>query len=235
MVAGAFCARGQVASGGIGLRNVPFNVSVPDRAGNLYFTGSAAPGDIVPTAGAVQSQPGGGVCFTTAIPVVFTRACRDAVLEKIDAQGNVVFATYLGGDTDDSGSQIALGAAGNIYVAGSTGGDFPVTPGALAPGASDKGVFLAKFSADGKRIFSTYLPGYFGGAVLAVDSAGSAYLAGGTQTDHGFVIRMKADGSAMAYNTLIAGSIGEAILAIVADGYVTHFEETTGGSTIAVK
>jgi uncharacterized protein (TIGR03437 family) len=208
-LASAARLQAQPAPGSIVTRNVPFASPVADAAGNLYFTGSAAPGDIAPTDGAAQTQPGGGLCFNNAFPVVFTRTCRDAFVEKTDSAGAVLFAAYLGGTTDDSGSQIVLDGAGNIYVAGVTGGDFPGVPG------SGSGAFLAKLSGDGKRIlYSMVLPGYFISS-LAVDAKGNAYVGGGTPQNHAFATKINPDGSAILYNTVLGGS--SAVLSLVVD------------------
>jgi uncharacterized protein (TIGR03437 family) len=71
-----------------------------------------------------------------AVPI----GSQDAVLARLGASGNVLYATYLGGPApagpyfDGIGtsqiSAITLDAHGNIVLAGSTGASFPVTPGA---------------------------------------------------------------------------------------------------------
>src|SRR5262249_34330393 len=51
----------------------------------------------------------------------------DAVVVKLNPQGQVVFSTYLGGSGDDQGRAITLDSSGNIYVAGTTtSNDFPI-------------------------------------------------------------------------------------------------------------
>jgi hypothetical protein len=85
-------------------------------------------------------------------------------------------------------------AAGNAYVAGTTGSiDFPVTPDAYQPVLGDVGdpefhrrldAFVAKVSADGSTlVYATYLGGTNedGWNAIAVDADGSAYVAGTTQ------------------------------------------------------
>src|ERR1035437_9320979 len=56
-------AHSQPAPGGIVTRKVPFTTLLSDSAGNLYFTGSVSPGQITPSPGAPQPQPGGGSCI----------------------------------------------------------------------------------------------------------------------------------------------------------------------------
>jgi hypothetical protein len=186
-------AHSQPAPGGIVTRKVPSTTLLSDSAGNLYFTGSVSPGQITPSPGAPQPQPGGGTCIASPSPFL-PRPCTDAFLEKTHANGNLLFATRLGGPTDDFGSKLAIDSAGNIYVAGISG-SFPPPPHAAVPASADAGTFIAKFSPDGGRLeYSTYLPGYFISA-LAVDAGGNAYLSGSTGgfAYHAFVAKLNAD------------------------------------------
>jgi hypothetical protein len=126
-----------------------------------------------------------------------------------------VFSTYLGGGSDDTGSQIGFDAQGNIFVAGSTGGSFPVTTG---DAASADGSFVAKFSPDGKRLlYATVVPDSSSFPVLAVDAAGNAYIGGSTRFNHAFVAKLSPDGSTWLYRTPLAGSSAEVILGLVVD------------------
>jgi hypothetical protein len=150
-----------------------------DASGNAYITGWAYsyPSDHprFPTLNALQPGPAGGV---------------DAVLVKLDPQGQVVFSTYLGGSGNDYGRDITLDSAGNIYVAGTTSSsDFPIrnpfqalrVPG----GASDSDAFVTKINPSGSAIlYSTYLGGDDDDSVasIAVDSGGGIYLAGSTRS-----------------------------------------------------
>ena len=120
----------------------------------------------------------------------------------------LVYSTYLGGSGNEACSiiapitvagmaspppgcpGIAVDAASNTYVAGSTTStNFPATTGEyqpdLAPGATAN-VFIAKFSPTGALLFSTYLGGdgtdYTGG--VAVDSGFDILVAGTTSSSN---------------------------------------------------
>jgi hypothetical protein len=84
-----------------------------DSAGNIYVTGWTASSDLPVQPGAVQGINRGGV---------------DAFIAKFDRTGStLLYCTYLGGSGDDRGMSIAVDAAGNAYVAGSTSSlNFPV-------------------------------------------------------------------------------------------------------------
>ena len=148
-----------------------------DADGNIYVTGNAL-GDFAATPGAAQSQFGGGD--------------SDAFVMKLNAAGTqVIYATYLGGSGYDSGASLAVDAAGNAYVAGTTGSaDFPTTAGAYQPsGHGLNNVFVAKLNPMGNALaYSTYIGngddsgGSSDARSIAIDTAGDAYVTGLTGT-----------------------------------------------------
>src|SRR2546428_1829274 len=83
-----------------------------DAAGNAYVTGDANSSDFPTTPGAFQPT-GGGPAFVT----------------KLNATGSALaYSTYLGNGNGNAVA-IAVDAAGNAYVTGIAGPDFPTTPG----------------------------------------------------------------------------------------------------------
>jgi hypothetical protein len=98
------------------------------------------------------------------------------------------YATFLGGTNDDCAFSIALDRDGNIYIAGITSSpNFPGTPGSTPSeglsGATD--AFVAKLNPTGTALlYADYLGGSGQDAAMAVtvDTAGSAYVTGGTNS-----------------------------------------------------
>ena len=147
------------------------------------------------------------------------------------------YATYLGGSSgDELGLGVVVDAAGYAYVVGGTSSsDFPVPAGtAQAARNGDMDAFVAKIKPDGSGlVYATYLGGggRDAGIGIAVDSSGSAYLAGQThsadfpttpgayqRTAGGnwdvFVARLNATGKALIYSTFVGGindEFGESI------------------------
>jgi len=155
-----------------------------DANGSAYLTGSTNSADFPTTAGAFQPN--------------FASGTSDAFVTKLDHTGSaIVYSTYLGGsaaaDSFDSGTGIAVDAAGNAHVTGyTTSTNFPTTPGAFQPTASvpdrtfftnPPDAFVTKLNPTGSAlVYSTYLSGSghdlpFG---IAVDGDGNAYVAGST-------------------------------------------------------
>jgi hypothetical protein len=111
----------------------------------------------------------------------------DAFVTTFAADGSsLVFSTYLGGKLLDQGTGIAVDPAGNVYVVGyTTSSDFP-TVNALQPVFGGvENAFIAKFNPNTSTlVYSTYLGGSGAdqGLAIAVDSAGSAYVTGFTES-----------------------------------------------------
>ena len=118
--------------------------------------------------------------------------CTDAFVIKLDPAGNVLFATYFGGNGSQTvASAICVDASGNVYLGGTTGPNtvsqpdtFPVTAGAAFTNVADGFGFVAKLNSSGTAlVYSTLLPvsppalAMPQAIALAIDTAGEAYIA----------------------------------------------------------
>ena len=148
-----------------------------DASGNAYVAGHTASTDFPTTGGAFQETSTGSCGFVT----------------KIAPDGSsLVYSTYLCGSDGVQGVSMAVDAAGNAYVVGGTSStNFPTTPGAFQT-ANSGGLdaFVTKLNSTGSSlVYSTYLGGsgddyaYSYSNGIAVDSAGSAYVVGTTDSD----------------------------------------------------
>ena len=185
-----------------------------DASGNTYYLSGQ------PTAGAAQTQYGGGTCsipgfgggrFRCPVPM--------RLVIKVDPSGNQIWGTLLGGPTADNATALAIATNGNVAFTGSTGGQFPTTPGAAIGSSTSATAFAAMVSADGSKFFySTYLPdSVAASSAIAVDTAGNAYIAGKTSAGHASIVKLSADGSTINYNVTLAGSGADAATAIAVD------------------
>jgi hypothetical protein len=160
-----------------------------DTGGRAYVTGVIESIDFPTTAGAFQPvPPGDRWCYY--------KYCTDAFVTKLNASGSaLVYSTYLGGDIFDEGTGIAIDAAGNAYVTGTTlSFTFPTLDAFQPTGAGGDDAFVAKLNAAGSALlYSSYLggsaqseTGFEGedrGLRIAADSAGgSAFVIGLTRS-----------------------------------------------------
>jgi Beta-propeller repeat len=141
------------------------------RFGNVYVTGLSTSSNFPTTAGAYQTTRSG---------------LSDAFVTKLNETGTaLVYSTYLGGTSADSGQSIVV-RFGKAYVTGSTtSSNFPVTANAIqAVSGGSQDVFVTKLNETGSAlVFSTYLGGNDAdsGHGITVRS-GSAYVGGNTSS-----------------------------------------------------
>ncbi len=112
---------------------------------------------------------------------------QDAFVTKFAPPGRrILYSTYLGGSDSDSGRDIAVDGADNIYVAGHTWSpDFPLVNPAQAVFGGLRDAFVTKINLTGTAVlYSTYLGGAGDDTArgVVVDSAGVVYLTGGTDS-----------------------------------------------------
>ncbi|HZG54145.1 MAG TPA: SBBP repeat-containing protein, partial [Pyrinomonadaceae bacterium] len=207
-----------------------FSIAV-DSAGAAYVTGQTTSTNF-PTINAVQAAFGGG------------SPDGDAFVTKINAGGDALaYSTYLGGNANDIGFEIAVDSANSAYVTGVVrSANFPTANAyqAALNGASD--AFLTKYHPNGTSyVYSTYFggSGEDSGNGIAVNAANEPYVAGGTTSTNlptanatqaasgggvdAFITRFNAGGSALIYSTYLGGSGGEAALAIALDSALSMY------------
>jgi hypothetical protein len=162
-----------------------------DESGNAHVTGDTLSVSF-PAMNALQPRAGRMSCFAIGGGVF----PMDAFVAKLGPTGTIVYATYLGGDGNDWGLDIAVDRKGNVYITGETSSvDFPVirTLQAAIRGGDPKtegscggdDAFLAKLDPSGSvLLYGTYLGGsrYDTATSVAVDPEGNVYLAGNTRS-----------------------------------------------------
>lgn len=189
-----------------------------DRDGHAYVTGLTYSGH--------ASFP-----VKTGPDLSFNGGNGDAFIAKVEADGTeLAYCGYIGGSDQDYGNRITVDSDNYAYISGVTLSSEATFPVKIGPDLSYNGgddAFVAKVKADGSGLVYC---GYIGGSLLdrggeiAVDSAGNAYVTGqansteatfpvkiGPDLTHngngdGFVAKVKADGTELAYCGYIGGS-----------------------------
>lgn len=199
-----------------------------DAQGNAYIVGTTSSSNF-PVVSAFQT---------------ILRGPEDAFITKLNAAGTgLLFSTYLGGNTYDSGTSIALDGSNNVYVTGNTAAlngvqSFPVTAGTVqfTPGGAGD-AFAAKFSSAGVRAWATYIGGggAESGASIAVTRTGVAYVTGYTTSANfptsslafqrfpspganAFVVQLSTTANVYSYSTYLGGNATDIGSSIAVDG-----------------
>jgi hypothetical protein len=111
----------------------------------------------------------------------------DIFLVKLGADGmNLVYGTFLGGSGHDYGRDIALDAAGQVYLVGyTTSTDLTLGPGYDTTFHNVTDALVAKFDASGKNLlYGTFLGGESNdfGMAIAIGADDHAYVTGTTSS-----------------------------------------------------
>ena len=181
-----------------------------DSSGNLYLTGWTESIDF-PIVGAAQAVNHGGV---------------EAFVAKLNANGSgLIYATYVGGNSDDRAAGIAIDPLGNAFVTGSTTStNFPVVAAAFRSSSGNRDAFVFRLNAVGNTlVYSTYLggSGVDQGNAIALDSTGNAYVTGDTASAN-FPIQSAVQGT-------LGGTTDAFITKLTSAGFVL-FSTFLGGS-----
>ncbi|MBK8537802.1 MAG: SBBP repeat-containing protein [Candidatus Competibacteraceae bacterium] len=203
-----------------------------DDLGHIYITGSTASANFPVTGLAFDTILGGGL---------------DGFIAKIDSTNidpiqagryTLVYSSYLGGSSTDSGAAIAVDSGHHAYVTGSTASsDFPMTPNAAQSKYGGNGdAFVTKIDPDptltgmNSLFYSTYLGGNqadSGAGIVVIEPAGAirTYITGATASPN-FPV------TAGAMDSTLGGS-GDAFVAQISDTgkswvYVTYLGGNNG-------
>ena len=144
-----------------------------DSSGNAYIAGYTTSQNYPHTTGVCHFQAVAGGVY-------------DAMVTKLGATGNLVYSTYLGGNSYDYGfAEVAVdSAAGNAYVTGGTSStNFPVVNSLQASLAGQSNVFVAQINPAGTALLFSTLRGGSGldmGFGIVLDSLSGADVTGST-------------------------------------------------------
>jgi len=174
-----------------GNRDEVGNSAATDGYGNVYITGPTEGDSNIATSGAYQTSYGG------------------SFLTKFSSNGSVSWATYFGGNTNESYC-VCTDAPGNIYIAGYTDdkNGIATSSGYQSSIVGLNDAFLAKFDTYGAETWGTYFGGdlYSLTAGVCTDAFGNVYITGYTNNKSGIA-------TFGAFQTAFGGGTYDAFLA----------------------
>ena len=167
-----------------------FSKSVVDNVGNLYIVGTIKGSDLTnltnfTNTNSYHQNYGGG--------------SYDGFLIKFSPQGNIIWGTFIGGESDDYVGDITIDENNNLYLIGVTFSNTNIsTVGSFQENNQGNGdFFISKFNENGLVIWSTYYGGIGGeivsnggfndvGRILKItyDRNNSIYIAGVSTTNN---------------------------------------------------
>jgi hypothetical protein len=141
-----------------------------DDSDNMYITGSTVSENFPLVYPIDQSHNGFRNCFVS----------------KVNSSGHLVFSTLIGGSSSDIGRCITIDNTGLVYIGGNTESpDFPLVDSFDTIFEGNQEIFVLKLDITYPVIhYSTFVGGSGTEEVhsIAVDSLGSVYLSGGSNS-----------------------------------------------------
>jgi hypothetical protein len=143
-----------------------------DASGNVYTTGYFE--------GTADFDPGSGTANLTSF------GSADIFVQKLDANGNFLWAKQMGGTSSDIGFSIDLDTSGNVYTTGYFQGTADFNPGAEVANFTSGGsanIFIQKLDTHGNYLWARQMVGSSGdtGKSIALDASGNLYITGWIQ------------------------------------------------------
>ncbi len=140
-----------------------------DSDGNIYSIGSVTL--------TMDIEPGPGVTELTS------SGSTDFFIQKLDMDGNLLWAKQIGGTEQDRGYDLKLDASNNIYVTGLFAGTVDFDPNAGVTNLTSEGsadIFIQKLDQDGNFIWAQTMGGtdIDQGFAIDVDPESNVYVAG---------------------------------------------------------
>ncbi|MFW9923671.1 MAG: SBBP repeat-containing protein [Candidatus Thorarchaeota archaeon] len=152
----------------------------------------------------------------------------DIFVVKLDSSGqNILFASYLGGNSMDNPQSIFIDSEDNIYITGTTFSDnFPLSNAVQTIRSGFNDGFVTKISPSGTILYSTLLGGNSTEYVTGLDfDKENNFLIGGQTSSSDFTITTD------AYDSSYSGS-GDCFLTFLSsDGQEILYSSFFGGST----
>ena len=223
-----------------------------DSSGNAYVTGRTDSTNFPTTSGAFDRTFGGGVdAFVLKLNATGSGLAYSTYLGGSGFEhdrDNILIVRAAAIDVTDSGTAFVTGQT--------TSADFPTVNaidsshgGGSCPGGNlvCSDVYVTKLNTSGSAlVYSTFLGGNDedAGRSIFVDASGNAYLAGtafggfpitpgafrpSPQGFEGFVSKVNAAGSALAFSTFIGGELSDEALGVTADSFGNAY--VTGSTT----
>ncbi len=196
-----------------------------DVNGNVYTAGAFN--------GTVDFNPGSGTAILTSA------GDWDMFVQKLDPNGNFLWAKRMGGTSVDRCMSIAVDGSGNVYTTGYFLGTTDLDPGSEAAIFTSNGmydIFIQKLNTHGDFQWAKQIGGlaWDFGSSIAVDASGNVYSTGSFSSK---VYFDPAEGA--PYLTAVAGGEDTFILKLDTDGNFQWVRQIRGsgqdmGMSIAV-
>jgi uncharacterized protein (TIGR03437 family) len=187
-----------------GMYGASANAVAVDGSGNVVVAGDTYSPDF-PVVNAYEPVFNNGVTQ----PV----GQEDAFVFKLDPTGTkILYSTFLGSFT--SGTSLALDSTGAAYVTGTLNAHDPHPFPVFNNYAGLSGTYVAKLDSTGKFGYAYYYPNYADATEpqgIAVDSAGSAYVATLNAQVDTTIFKLSPDGTTLVYQTALGNSFPNAL------------------------